>query len=153
MWSVVFIPLWFAACAFAQEPASFTIAGEWEVRVDVPGKNSQRVHVIPPVMITVTAEKYTALPMFNPKAGGWVKGAQLNGVKAQETTSPHLIEPGSFTLRAGPEPDAPVLAQGADYEFDADWARSAASPAARSSRTKRCSPAIAMHTCGSMPLC
>jgi lysophospholipase L1-like esterase len=121
MWSVVFIPLLFAACAFAQEPASFTIAGEWEVRVDVPGKNSQRVHVIPPVMITVTAEKYTALPMFNPKAGGWVKGAQLRGVKAQETTSPHLIEPGSFTLRAGPEPDAPVLAQGADYEFDADW--------------------------------
>ena len=40
---------------------------------------------------------------------------------AQETTSPHLRDPGSFTLRAGPEADAPLFARGVDYEVDLEW--------------------------------
>ena len=72
-------------------------------------------------MIGVTAEKYTAIPVFNPNANGWVKGVQLRGVKAQETTSPQLLDTASFTLRAGPELDAPLFTPGTDYEIDLNW--------------------------------
>jgi lysophospholipase L1-like esterase len=101
--------------AFAQGPASFTLAGDWDVRVD-----SQTVHVTPPVMISVTAEKYTAIPIFKPNASGWTKGAQLRGVKTMETTCPNLLDPASFTLRAGPESDA-LLFTKADYDIDPIW--------------------------------
>lgn len=110
-----------AGFAFGQEPATFTLAGDWEVRVAVPGAGSQPVHVAAPPVSRVNAEKYTAIPVFNPKAGGWVKGAQLTGVKAQETTSPQLLEGDSFTLRAGPEPDAREFTRGVDYEIDLSW--------------------------------
>ncbi len=110
-----------AFSALAQEPASFAIAGDWDVRVTVAGAGGATLHVTPPAMIAVTAEKYAEIPLFNPKAGGWVKGAQLRGVKAQETTSPHLLDETSFTLRAGPEPDAPLFTKGVDYEADLSW--------------------------------
>jgi len=75
----------------------------------------------PPAITTVKAEKYTALPIFNPKAGGWVKGTQLRGVKVQETTSPYLLDATSLELRSSPEPDAPLLVKGKDYEADLMW--------------------------------
>lgn len=102
--------------ALSQEPASFTLTGDWTVRV-----NTQTLEVAPPAVLTVTAEKHTALPLYNPKAGGWARGAQLKGLKAQETTSPYLLDTASFTLRAGPEPDAPLLTKGIDYEADLTW--------------------------------
>jgi hypothetical protein len=110
-----------AGSALAQRPATFTLAGDWEVRVEVPGIEPQTVHVRPPAMIEVNAEKYTSVPIFNPKAGGWVKGAQLRGVKTMETTCPGLLDPSSFILRAGPEPDAQVFTKSVDYEADLNW--------------------------------
>ncbi|MES1258420.1 MAG: SGNH/GDSL hydrolase family protein [Acidobacteriota bacterium] len=110
-----------SGAAAGQEPASFAISGDWDVRVVVAGTPGQTLHVTPPAATAVVAEKYTALPLFNPQAGGWVKGAPLIGVKSQETTSPHLLDPASFTLRAGPEPDAPLFTRGVDYEIDLVW--------------------------------
>ena len=107
----------------AQEPATFTLSGDWEVQVAIPRqtKTKQTLQISPPVMITVTSEKYTSVPLFNPKSGGWAKGAQLNGVKAQETTSPNLLDAASFVLRAGPEPNTPIFTKGTDYEIDLIW--------------------------------
>jgi len=110
-----------SGAALAQAPAAFEIAGAWEVRVSVAGRDPQVVRVEPMAMVDVVAEKYVAVPMFNPKAGGWVKGAQLKGVKCQETTSPYLLDTGSFTLRAGPEADAKAFERGKDFEIDLDW--------------------------------
>ncbi len=110
-----------AAAALAQEPASFTLAGDWEVRVELHGITAQTLHVTPPELISVTAEKYTSIPVFKPKASGWTKGAQLRGVKALETTSPHLLDAAGVTLRAGPASDAPLFTQGVDYDIDLDW--------------------------------
>jgi lysophospholipase L1-like esterase len=109
------------AAAPPQAPVSFTIIGDWDVAVVLPGRDGQTVHVLPPSPITVVGEKYAALPVFNPKASGWSKGVPLTGVKAQETTSPHLLDASSFTLRAGPESDTPVFTQGVDYELDPVW--------------------------------
>ena len=111
----------FIGIAHAQEPATFAVAGDWEVRVTLAHIASTTVRVTPPSMIEVTAERYAAVPLFRPKLGGWLKGVQLNGVKAQETTSPHLLDPESFTLRAGPEADAPSFTRGVDYEVDLEW--------------------------------
>lgn len=107
--------------AAAQEPVSFTLSGDWDVRIDLPGTPSQIVHVAPPVMSSVTAEKYTAIPIFNPKASGWTRGAQVRGVKTMETTGPNLLDTASFTLRAGPEADAQLFDKGVDYELDPSW--------------------------------
>ena len=109
------------AVVSVKEPAVFSLAGDWEVRVELPGRAAVMVRVAPPVMLNVAAEKYDSVPLFNPKAGGWVKGAQLRGVKAQETTSPFLLDTASLVLRAGPEADAPLFTRGADYEADLDW--------------------------------
>ena len=105
----------------AQQPVSFALTGPWDVAVVVPGGPRQTLRVAPPVMLTVVAERHATLPVFNPKAGGWVKGAQLAGVKAQETTSPHLLEAASFVLRDGAAVDAAVFTRGVDYEVDLDW--------------------------------
>jgi lysophospholipase L1-like esterase len=110
-----------AAAPSAQAPASFTLTGDWDVSVTLPGIASQTVHVQPTPLIAVATEKYAAVPLFNPKANGWSKGLQLAGVKTQETTSPGLLEPASFRLRAGPEPDAHVFTEGVDYELDTVW--------------------------------
>jgi lysophospholipase L1-like esterase len=101
--------------------AQFTITGPWEIQVAAAGARPQSARIAPPALLTVTAEKYASIPVFNPKAGGWVRGAQLVGVKAQETTSPHLLDAASFVLRAGPEADSPAFVAGADYELDPAW--------------------------------
>jgi lysophospholipase L1-like esterase len=110
-----------AVAAPAQAPASFTITGDWDVHIALPGIAGQTVHVQPPSLVTVASEKYAAVPVFDPKASGWSKGLQLTGVKTQETTSPWLFESAGFHLRAGPEPDAPVFTEGADYQLDTVW--------------------------------
>jgi lysophospholipase L1-like esterase len=117
----LFATLSCVAAAAAQAPASFTITGDWYVNIAVPGIAGQTVHVQPPSLVTVGTEKYIAVPVFNPKGNGWSKGLQLTGVKAQETTSPRLLEPASFDLRAGPKPDAHVFTEGVDYELDTVW--------------------------------
>lgn len=111
--------LGFSSAALAA-PAEFKLAGDWEVKVTV-GDKSETVRVAPSEWVTVAAEKHEPLPVFNPKAGGWVKGAQLIGVRAQETTTPYLLEKSSLVLRAGPEATAETFVAGKDYEADLSW--------------------------------
>jgi lysophospholipase L1-like esterase len=112
------------ACAGrAEAPAEFELVGDWKVQVTV-GESKERhatLRVSPPPLITVKAEKYTALPVFKPNAGGWAKGARLRGVQTQETTTPNLLDPDSFILRAGPKSKDTVFQRGRDYEIDPAW--------------------------------
>ena len=105
------------ATAIAQEPASLSLAGDWLVRVALPGRPAETLSVFPSPLLQVAGEPYTNLPLFNPKAGGWVRGAQLNPLKAQETTSRHLLDPTSFSLSDGTQ----LLTPGTDYEIDLEW--------------------------------
>ncbi len=114
-------PILLFTVALAQESAKFSLASNWEIVVDLSGSATQKIEVLPLLMIEVKAEQYTSIPVFNPKAGGWVRGTQLKGVRAQETTSPHLLDAISFTLRAGPESDALLFTKGVDYEIDLTW--------------------------------
>ena len=107
----------------AEVPAELKITGDWEVTVSVrePQVVEAVLKLAPPEMLAVSAEKYDALPLFNPRAGGWVKGAQLRALRAQETTTPYLLEPESLVVRAGAGADAEAFRRGEDYEADLNW--------------------------------
>lgn len=108
----------------ANLPAELSLAGDWSVRAVVRGDAGSREVVLavrPAELISVTAEKHDSLPVFNSNTGGWVKGAQLRAVRAQETTTPFLLEPSSLLLRSGPEVSATVFCAGEDYDADLDW--------------------------------
>ncbi len=113
------------APASALSPAMLRLTGDWQVRVSVRDRRDQAITAtldIPPApLVTVNAERFGTLPVFNPKAGGWAKGAALAGVRAQECTTLHLLEPQSLELRTGPALDATRLIRGTDYEADLSW--------------------------------
>jgi lysophospholipase L1-like esterase len=115
--------LTFGLTCQSEFPAELKIVGDWRVKISVkePQPVETTVQIEPPIVIKVVAEKIPALPIFNPNAGGWTKGIQLKGVRAQETTTPFLIEKSSFVLRSGLEADSPVLSPDADYEADLNW--------------------------------
>lgn len=105
-------------------PVDLALAGPWSVKVTyASGTNtvSAVLPVPPSVLVRVAAEKHDALPLFNPRAGGWMKGAQLRGVQAQETTTPHLVDPASLVVRSGPDPNAEAFKPGADFDADLVW--------------------------------
>jgi lysophospholipase L1-like esterase len=105
-------------------PVGLAVAGEWAVEVtwgDGDARKTQTLKVIPPRWVAVDAETHTPLPVFNPRAGGWLKGVQLRGVRAQETTTPFLLDPSSLVLRAGPESSDETFERGKDFEADTTW--------------------------------
>ncbi len=110
-----------SVAAQAPEPAQVRVVGDWEAEVTVTGTRPRRevVRVPPAEPLTLTDEKYESLPVFNPNAGGWVRGVQLKGVRAQETTTPFLLDPASVVVRSGP--GAEPLKAGEDYRVDLDW--------------------------------
>ncbi len=107
----------------ADPPAELKLIGDWQVKITVPGARpvEATLSIPPPKLHTVTAEKYDSLPVFNPKAGGWVRGAQLRPLRAQETTTAGLLDPDSLVVRSGPGPDAETFRRGEDYEADLNW--------------------------------
>ncbi len=111
------------AVASAAEPGgiSMKVTGDWTVAVSLGDGPPRELRVIPPRWVAVDAEQHPSLPMFNARAGGWVKGAQLRQVRAQETTTPYLLEGGSLVVRSGPETNAPAFVKGRDYEADLVW--------------------------------
>lgn len=125
-WLALLTGLSVGLAAPAMEPATLTLTGDWQIRVSARNAKEQPItatlDVPPPALLNVQGEKIAVLPIFNPKAGGWVKGAALAAVKAQECTTPYLLDVESLVLRTGPEPDAPRLTKGADYEADLAWA-------------------------------
>ncbi len=111
-----------AATALAAVP-ELSVTGDWAitVRCSEAREKTTVLKVEPPLAITVRAEKHDSLPVFNPNAGGWVRGAQLRGVRAQETTTPFLLDPATVVVRAGPDPAAETFEAGRDYRIDPDW--------------------------------
>src|SRR4030095_9384238 len=97
------------------------LVGPWAVEAHYDAGRTQVVNVPPPQWVEVKDEKHTNLPLFNARAGGWLKGVQLRGVRAQETTTPYLLDPESLILRDGPATNSVVFRKGEDYEADSNW--------------------------------
>jgi lysophospholipase L1-like esterase len=74
----------------------------------------------PAFEITLTDQPYESLPVFNPQAGGWMKGARLRELITAECTATGKLRPD--TLRVKPAPgDAAPFNLGTDYELDPVW--------------------------------
>ena len=124
---------WTGVAAAGQAPnlAELRVTGDWQIQVTVrldaakPGGGvktvTETLAVSPAALLTIKAERHASLPLFNAQAGGWSKGPALQGVRAQECATLHLLVPGSLTLRTGPEADAPLLELGKDYAADLAW--------------------------------
>lgn len=119
-----------AAALAAEEPLPvITLAGDWQVDVCTSSHDATSgakqshvtVRVAPPTIVTVEAEKYDSLPLFDAQAAGWTKGARLRGVIAQECTSCGLLDATSLIVRTGPGPNAPQLELNRDIQADLDW--------------------------------
>jgi lysophospholipase L1-like esterase len=114
-----------ATSTFAANPVELTLAGPWKVRAvlgDPPARVEALLDVAPVEWVLVPAERHDSLPVFNPSTGGWLKGVQLRGVRAQETTTPFLLDPASLVVRSAPEAaSALVYRRGEDFEVDLDW--------------------------------
>lgn len=112
------------AAAEPLRPASFEVTGPWQVTVTLPATSERAavtttLEVPPPKVIEINEEAWEQLPVFNPQTAGWVKGVQLRGLQAQETTTPSLLEEASVVVKVAGEDAA--LQRGKDYEFDAYW--------------------------------
>jgi lysophospholipase L1-like esterase len=107
------------------------LVGAWAVEVHFDAGRTQVVNVPPPQWVEVKDEKHASLPVFNPRAGGWLKGVQLRGVRAQETTTPYLLDPASLAVQGSAEADAETFEKGKDYEADLSWGTVGRLPAGR----------------------
>jgi len=121
--SALLLVMSIAASGSTTAPVNLKISGDWTVKVSTKAAPAAVtvLQIAPPTLITVNAEKFASLPIFNPKTSGWAKGAQLSGIRAQETTTPFLLVPDSLELRAGPTATAPLFRRGEDYEIDPQW--------------------------------
>ncbi len=124
---VGFLLLAAAACPGVEPDAPMLrIVGDWQVEASLrassgDGKTVSVVSVAPPIEKTVIGERHERLPVFNPNAGGWVKGAVLRGVFAQECSTPGLLAPQSLRLLDGTNREAAVFEPAKDYAFDPAW--------------------------------
>lgn len=108
------------------------ITGPWSIElgpgevVTPDGKRalSERVSLtIRPVeIIEVRGEEYKTLPVFDPKAGNWRRGAKLQKLIAEECTGTGLVVPSSVRVSLKPE-DTAALVKDTDYIVDAFWAQ------------------------------
>jgi len=107
-----------AATAVSAAPAVLTLAGDWQVSVAADGV-AATVTVDGPETVKVAEERIGKLPVFNPKAAQYARGAKLAGVRAQECSVRHAMDPDSLLVRAAP--GAAPFVRGKDYEAELTW--------------------------------
>lgn len=120
------LPVASAAAEPLPAPAIFEIEGDWTLRVSLPEAPGQPalsevVEVPRPEKVHVAEENHARLPLFDPKAAGWRKGAPLLALRAQETTTPDILHAGSVTVAKAEQTHARSYERGKDYELDERW--------------------------------
>lgn len=117
--------------AAVQDRPKIEIVGDWQVRVGAGewrvGRATVRVahpvtlDVYQPDYVIAEDEKYESLPMFDPKAAPWSRGAKLKQLVTFETTAPDMLVPESLVLKSGPGAAERYVA-GKDYAVEPRWA-------------------------------
>ena len=131
---VIFTTANSASTTYAQSitPArpSVSVVAQWKVQVGagtvfIKGKKvsvapTEPVAVGQPEEITVTAEQYSALPLFDGQSNGWKRGARLKGTITQETSAENVLIPQSVLVTSAQE-GGQTYAQDKDYALDSQW--------------------------------
>lgn len=107
-----------AAAAVSAAPAVLTLTGDWQVKVEHGGA-AATLTVDGPETLKVDDEKIGKLPLFNAKGAEYARGAKLSGVRAQECSVRHALDPASLVVRAAPGGEP--FARGKDYEAELTW--------------------------------
>ena len=89
---------------------SARILGAWTVQigpgsVDTPsGKvvldEAHYFSIVPPETIAIEGERHINVPIYNPKAGGWLKGYRLKKLITIECSATDALLPDTLTLYA-----------------------------------------------------
>ena len=113
----------------ADRPA-IEVVGPWSIRVpagtyrtgtaSVKVREAVTLQVSESGIVHVNDEKHDNLPMYNPQAGPWARGARLAGVITSETTAPDSLVPDSVAVKSEPG-ESPPLVRGRDYEIELQW--------------------------------
>ena len=109
-----------APTVYADDTVSLDLKGDWTIRAEL-GQASVELTVDRPNIVTVKAEKYDNLPLYNPQGPLWRKGQPLNGVKAQECSTTGVLQPGSVVVRESDSPNATVYELDKDYQLESFW--------------------------------
>lgn len=88
--------------------------GDWQIKIGTTVVQVDRADTV-----TVTVEKMARLPVYNPKAAQYARGAKLAGVKAQECSVRHALDPES--LKVTDAAGAVTYTRGKDYEAELTW--------------------------------
>jgi len=108
------------SAVLAEDAVLLELKADWTLRAEF-GKAVAELMVAPPDIVAVKAEKYTELPLFDPKGPPWRKGRPLNGVKAEECSTTGALQPDSVVVRESESPNATVYELGKDYQLDSFW--------------------------------
>ena len=112
-------------------PRSIHVIGDWQVRVEAGsyaiGRSTVRIahpatiSVPRAAIVHVRDEEHDSLPLFDPKAAPWSRGAKLRALTTFETTAPDMLALDSLVVKAGVGPAAPLVL-GRDYAAETRWA-------------------------------
>ena len=80
------------------------------------------VNIAPVELVQVRGEEHNPLPLFDPNAGSWRRGAKLKQLIAEECTGTGLAVPSSIRLTSQPGAAETFVAD-TDYVVDAFWAQ------------------------------
>lgn len=104
---------------------SLKLLADWRIAVAGTMNDGRRIEacfdVPPPEIVEVAGEPYDGLPVFDRNAGGWRRGIALRGVRAQECTAKHALDPASLRVCAAPGAAAVPFERGRDYGADLEW--------------------------------
>lgn len=114
-----------AVGAWASEPmVNLRIVDDWRVELSAAGVDtaeSVMLEIAPPQRVTVTDEHHRRLPLFNPHAGGWARGAKPYGIQTEECCAPGKIYVDTFRVKRAVRRNPSVYEPTVDYLFDTDW--------------------------------
>ncbi|MDR2116899.1 MAG: SGNH/GDSL hydrolase family protein [Planctomycetaceae bacterium] len=103
----------------AAEPELFNLGGDgWTI---ISGNGSDQWTIDKSEPITVTAEKYDKLPVFNAKGAEYNRGMKLQQTRAQECPTAFAVNPDSIIVREKPEQNSFQYERGKDYQIEPKW--------------------------------
>jgi len=114
-----------------QNAMPLRVTGAWTIEVgpgtvvasgkEIRMPQAVSLSVAPPDRVEVRDEPHSQVPVFNEKAGGWIRGAKLKRLITEECTATGLLYPDSVRVKSAPG-DSPALTLGKDYQIDPFWA-------------------------------
>lgn len=91
------------------------VTGPWTVEA-----GSTSFDIAPPKRESARNEAHAGIPVFNPHAGGWIRGARLKNLIAEECTATGALVPDTLRLKPAPDADT-AFVPGVDYDLDPFW--------------------------------